>query len=123
LELPADSRLQAVVRKIQDGTAAYYGTPVDVDARSHFRVDGLTPGTYEILVSVLTTTAPDQPPIIPPARQTVVVTNGAVTDVTITLQMPQPRVLVQFEPGFKTPKAFANFSPVVGAKRQPWECK
>ncbi len=91
LELPANSRLQAVVRKTQDGTAAFYGTPVDVDARNHFRVDGLTPGTYEILVSVLTTATPDQRPIIPPARQTVVVTNGAVADVTITFQMPQPR--------------------------------
>jgi hypothetical protein len=28
--------------------------------------------------------------------------------------------MVQFE---NTPKALANFSPVVGAKRQPWVCK
>ena len=63
-------------------------SPVAADARGHFSVEGLIPGTYEIVVSVLT--PPDIPPRIPPAKQTVVVTYGAVADVTITIPMPKP---------------------------------
>ena len=90
LELPATARLRVVVRRTEDLIPGSYGTPVEADARGHFRVEGLIPGTYEITVSVFMNAPPAQPPSIPPARQTVVVTNGAVADVTITLQMPKP---------------------------------
>lgn len=88
LELPATARLRVVVRRMEDpGT---YGAPVEADARGHFRFQGLLPGTYEVVGSVFMNAPPAQSPAIPPARQTVVVTNGAVADVTITLQMPKP---------------------------------
>lgn len=90
LELPTPPRLRVVVRRTEDLTPGSYGPPVEADARGHFRIDGLIPGTYEVVVSVFMTAPPAQPPSIPPARQTVVVTNGTVADVTITLQMPKP---------------------------------
>lgn len=89
-ELPAPARFRVVARRTEDLSPGSYGTSVEADARGHFRIDGLIAGTYEIAVSVLTNTSPAQRSIIPPTRQTVVVTNGAVADVTITLQMPKP---------------------------------
>ena len=89
LELPATTRVQVAVRRTEDLIPGSYGNPVQADSRGHFRVDGLISGTYEIVVSVFMS-APSQPAGIPPTKQTVVVTNGAVADVTITLQMPKP---------------------------------
>ncbi|HET6979901.1 MAG TPA: carboxypeptidase regulatory-like domain-containing protein [Pyrinomonadaceae bacterium] len=88
LELPTPPRLRVLLRRTEDLTPNQY-TPVEADIRGHFRVDDLVSGTYEIVVDLLT--QPDQRPRIPPGKQTVVVTNGAVADVTITLQMPKPR--------------------------------
>lgn len=83
---PAVARVQVSVTKTED----FYGVPVEVDALGQFRVNGLIPGTYEILVHVFRNAPNAQPQIIPPTRHTVEVTNGAVTDVNITLQMPKP---------------------------------
>ena len=88
LELPPTARLRVIFRRTEDPGS--YVAPVEADARGHFRAEGLIPGTYEIVVSVFMNTPPAQQPRIPPARQSVVVTNGAVADVTITLQMPKP---------------------------------
>lgn len=90
LALPATSRLRVVVRRTEDLTPGPYSSPVETDARGHFRVERLIPGTYEITVSVLIGAPSAQRAAIPPAKQTVVVTNGAVADVTITLQIPKP---------------------------------
>ena len=90
LELTAPARLRVVVRRTEDPVPGSHSGPIDADARGHFRIDSLLPGTYEITVSVLMNAPPGQRPSIPPTRQTVVVTNGATTDVTITLQMPKP---------------------------------
>ncbi|HEX7334116.1 MAG TPA: carboxypeptidase-like regulatory domain-containing protein [Pyrinomonadaceae bacterium] len=84
---PAVARVQAHVRRPED----FYATPVDIDVLGQFRVNGLIPGTYEIEVMVFRNVpAAQQPLIIPPTRHTVIVTNGAVADVNITLQMPKP---------------------------------
>ncbi len=90
LELPAPPRLRVFVRRTEDLVPGSSIPPIEADARGNFSVDNLIPGTYEIVVSVLMSATPAQPQRIPPARQTVVVTNGAVADVTITLQMPVP---------------------------------
>jgi len=88
-ELPVTARIQLIVRRTEDAVPGAYGTPVEPDSRGHFRLDGLLPGSYEIAVNVFMNISARQSSI-PPTRQTVVVTNGAVTDVTITLPMPKP---------------------------------
>ena len=89
LELPVTAQLRVGIRRTEDVTPGSYSAPVEPDARGHFLVDGLIPGTYEIAVSVLNV-PPAQPLNIPSVRQTVVVTNSAVADVIITLQVPKP---------------------------------
>lgn len=85
-ELPATARILVVVRKTEENIAASVG----LDARGHFHIENLIPGTYEIRVMTVHG-PPSQPPLLPTVRQTVEVTNGAETAVTITLQMPKPR--------------------------------
>ena len=89
VELPATTRVQVTVRRTEDSIQSPYSGVVEADARGHFRVDGLVPGTHEIVVSVFMNQSV-HPSSIPPIRQTVVVTSSAVADVTITLQMPKP---------------------------------
>lgn len=90
VELPASVRISITARRIEDQTPGYYGSPVEADARGRFRVDGLVAGTYEISVRVFMSGPAAQPLNIPVTRQTVVVTHGAVADVTIALQAPKP---------------------------------
>ena len=87
IELPASVRIHIAVRRIEDPTP--YGSPVEADTRGRFSVDGLVAGTYEISVRVFMSGPAAQPLNIPVARQTVVVTHGAVADVTIALQAPK----------------------------------
>jgi hypothetical protein len=86
LELPATARLRVRIRRTEDPTV--YNPPVEADARGQFIVEGLVPGTYEFNVDVVGVPS-DQRPRITRPTQTVVVTNGAIADVTITLQMPK----------------------------------
>jgi hypothetical protein len=85
-ELPATARILLVVRKTGQDT----GLPVGLDARGHFHIENLIPGTYDIRVMTVHG-PPSQSPPLPTVRQTVEVTNGAETAVTITLQLPKPR--------------------------------
>ena len=90
-ELPPATRFNVLFRKTDNPTPGIDGTPVEVDTRGHFRIGGLLPGPYEIVVYVFNAGPTAQPPNTPPARRTVVVTNGTVTEVNITLQIPKPR--------------------------------
>jgi len=80
--LPAPARLLVNVRKIDDPTAS---SRVEADARGQFLVENLVAGTYEFDVAVVGVR--DQRPSIQRPVQTIVVTNGAIADVTITLQL------------------------------------
>ncbi len=84
--LPATARLLVYVRRIEDPTAS--NSPVEADARGQFLVQDLVPGTYEFNVAVVGVPV-DQRPRIPRPVQTVVVTNGTIADVTITVQLPK----------------------------------
>ena len=86
MALPATARLIVSVRRMEGPTG--YNPTVTVDARGQFIVPDLVAGTYEFNVSV-TGIPGDQRLRIPRPVQTVVVTNGAIADVTLTLQMPQ----------------------------------
>ena len=89
LVLPADTRFLVGVRRTEDGMPGSYGSPVEADARGQFVIEGLTPGTYEIGVGIIFNLPVNQRPRIPRTTETVVVTNGSVAEVTITLQMPK----------------------------------
>ena len=84
LELPATARLLVSIRKTEDPTV--YNSPVEANARGQFHVEDLVPGTYEFNVGVVGVPSGQRPRLTRPT-QTVVVTNGAIADVTITLQM------------------------------------
>ncbi len=84
LELPATARLLVSLRRTED--PAGDNPSVEADARGQFLVDGLMPGTYEFNVAVVGVPA-DQRPRLTRPTQTVAVTNGAIADVTIILQM------------------------------------
>ena len=84
--LPAPARLLVNVRRIEDPAAS--SSRVTADANGRFLVENLVAGTYEFIVGV-TGMPGDQRLTIPRPAQTVVVTNGAIADVTITLQLPQ----------------------------------
>ena len=89
MELPSPPRLRVALRRMEDAVRGSYGAPIDADARGHFRFEGLIPGTYEIAVSVFLNAPNAQSSSIPPTRQTVVVTNGVVSEVTVMVQIPQ----------------------------------
>jgi hypothetical protein len=61
------------------------GTSIHVDARGHFVIKNLAPGTYEVTVLAGSggAAAPYVPP--PPQKQLVTVTNGAETEVTFVV--------------------------------------
>ena len=81
--LPAPARLLVNVRRIDDPTAS--GSRVEADARGQFVVENLVAGTYGFDVAVVGVR--DQRPSMQRPPQTVVVTNGAIADVTIPLQL------------------------------------
>ena len=83
-ELPAMARLLVSIRRTDDSPA--FHSSVEGDARGQFLVDGLIPGTYEFNVGVVGVPNDQRPRIMRPT-QTVVVSNGAIADVTIILQM------------------------------------
>jgi protocatechuate 3,4-dioxygenase beta subunit len=84
--LPAPARLVVNVRRVEDPAA--FNSPVAADARGQFLVENLVAGTYEFNVAVVGVPG-DQRLTIPRPAQTVVVTNGAIADVTITVQLPK----------------------------------
>jgi hypothetical protein len=84
VELPATGRLRVWVRRTEDPTA--FNSAVEANAQGQFALDDLVPGTYEFNVDVIGVSAERRPRIQRPT-QTVVVTNGAIADVIIMLQM------------------------------------
>lgn len=67
-------------------------TNVQVDARGHFLIKNLSPGTYEVTVmvrGVRNSPSPNRP--APPQKQTVTVTNGSESEVTFVVDLrPRP---------------------------------
>ena len=84
LQLPTTGRLRVWVRRTED--PAGFNMAVEADARGQFLVGDLVPGTYEFNVDVLGVTGGQLPRIQRPTQR-VVVTNGSIADVTLTLQL------------------------------------
>jgi hypothetical protein len=72
---------QIYVRLTRTGEHAAGIRPPPVDARGQFLVEGLPPGTYEVMVSILNNGGPQR---LNPVRREVNVQDGVVTDVVIT---------------------------------------
>ena len=87
LQLPATGRLRVWVRRTEDPPA--FNFAAEANAHGQFLIDDLVPGTYEFNVDVVGV-AGEQRPRIQRPTQTVVVTNGAIADVTIMLQKTDP---------------------------------
>ena len=81
--IPANGHLMFSVKRIGDLQTPFSGFDVQSDARGQFLVEGLLSGTYEVMVYY----APDVrlPGPRPGARQQVVVTDGAVANMTINV--------------------------------------
>jgi len=83
----ADSRIN--VNSKREGERD--GTGIVVDARGHFVIPNLSPGTYEVTVQVGIggSAAPSSP--VPPQKQLVSVTNGSESEVTFVVNFaPKP---------------------------------
>jgi len=81
--LPDGGRIVLRVSKPGETLPNFRGTTVD--ARGHFLVDGLAAGTYELTASVITNTPPPRS-----TKKEVTVTDGDVTEITITIDMNAP---------------------------------
>lgn len=86
--LPEGNRIFVRLTKINEHSEGL--RPPPVDGRGQFLVEGVPPGVYEVLVSIMNNKGPQR---LQPVRREVNVQNGVVTDVTITVDLgstPQP---------------------------------
>ena len=83
--LPQGARLFANLMKLGPPMRTIASTAVD--ARGHFLMEGVPAGVYELMVSV--TAAPGLRAV--PTRQQITVQDGVVSDVSVTLDLPQPK--------------------------------
>lgn len=83
--LPEGTRV--FIRVSKPGETLPNFRPTTVDARGHFLMEGLAAGTYELSAVITTGSAPTPPRTV---KREVTVTDGAVTDVTITVDMNAP---------------------------------
>lgn len=83
--LPSGARL--IVQLAKPGDQFGNVRPVEADSRGHFLIEGLAAGTYELRVIAYVPGSRTKEP----SRQLVVVTDGATTDVTVTVDLtPTP---------------------------------
>jgi len=91
--LPEGARLSVSARRADLPDRPSSSSSVTVDARGRFLIEGLTTGVHEISLMVL---VPSQSggrmlsQLRPPVRQTVSVTSGGESDVTLTLDLNAP---------------------------------
>jgi hypothetical protein len=83
--LPEGARMFArLVKPGQTNTVAQ----AMADARGHFLMEGIPAGVYELSVMFAD---PGRRMQAPPVKQQVTVQDGVVTDVSVTLELPQPK--------------------------------
>ena len=84
--LPAG--VQMLVRLVKPGEN-FFLRPSQVDPRGHFLMEGIPPGTYEVVLQFFGAGAPQQPP---GAKREVTIQNGVVTDVMLSVDLTtQPK--------------------------------
>jgi protocatechuate 3,4-dioxygenase beta subunit len=83
--LPPNAHL--LVQMVKPGDANNRNRAWDADARGHFLIEGLPAGTYELQVVAYLPESRVRPPT---AKQVVTVTDGAATEVTLTIDLAPP---------------------------------
>lgn len=84
-QLPTGVRYGVRLSKVDD--PMWPGSFTQADARGHFIIDGLPTGMYDLFVNI---TSPDRKPRRP-AKQQVSVTSGTTTEVTVTVDLSEPK--------------------------------
>lgn len=84
-ELPRNAQVAVWLGETEADARSFRTSPV-VDARGHFIIEGVPDGTYEINASVM---LPGSRTGAAVAKQQVIVSDGSVADVTLTVDMPQ----------------------------------
>jgi hypothetical protein len=93
--LPEGARFSVSARRTDLPDRSNFVSDITVDERGRFLIEGLATGVYEISLMVL---APSQSggrmmsPLRPPVRQTVSVTSGSESEVTLTVDLSAPNV-------------------------------
>src|SRR5262249_5154853 len=80
--LPSGARLSVQLSRTGEANVGSAGT--QADARGHFLIEGLAAGEYELMVVAY---SPNWRGWAPIARQRVTVTDGAVTEAEVTLDL------------------------------------
>ena len=88
--LPENARVTINATRADAGDPQFGGGGTQADARGNFLLEGLVPGNYEVTVSAY---LPDSRLMSSGNKQTVTVTEGAVTDVVLTFDA---RPLIRF---------------------------
>lgn len=89
---PAPPGTRFMVRLEKPGERLFNLRPNEIDARGHFVINNVVPGTYDVVVMGYVPQSRIRPPT---ARQSITVTEGAVTNVELSLDLnaspvPQP---------------------------------
>lgn len=83
--LPPTGRLVVILFKVGDVNNPASGGGINADARGHFLIEGLATGTYELTVLVYVSE------LRRTAKQLVTVTDGAATEVLVTIDLTPPK--------------------------------
>jgi len=84
---PAGVRFMVGIKNLS-GNAVNPSRPAEIDARNHFVFEGLTPGDYELFIFAMPLPGSNgKLPPMQPGKQTVTVTNGAASEVTLVMDL------------------------------------
>ncbi|HJQ71267.1 MAG TPA: carboxypeptidase-like regulatory domain-containing protein [Blastocatellia bacterium] len=81
------SNLMMRVHALRPGEKAYSGTPVFVDARRRFAIEGLSAGDYDVELLIFPANRTDPPPKIQPVKQRVTVPASGTVEITLTVNL------------------------------------
>jgi len=87
--LPAGARIWVQVTKSAEAELGFGVGSAEADARGRFLLEGLAAGTYDLTVFSSVPNSRTRPPM---TKQSVTVTDGAVTELTVTLDLTAPPI-------------------------------
>lgn len=87
--LPAGARLVVQITKSAEPELGFGLGSTEVDARGRFLLEGLATGTYDVTVFAYVPNSHTRPPM---TKQSVTVTDGAATELTVTLDLTAPLI-------------------------------